>query len=304
MVQSEMTADNETMTLTFGTTPTFKVSDVSGYRITACLQRGMGFSNNFFVYAMEQTPAPEPLAASPLPSSTTSVIAALTISGPLAHIHFDSIMLDAVQTVITHSERLRVFRFRIQGKGGTAKAISAKFSHKKDDGISSGDLGDNYTFSVTDKAEPLLAFSASQTRALVGMRFVSLLGKTNSFFNYFVEQNNEVLAKGGAVNMKIGFPLAKDLDITEGNLHAIVLEESWGAFCTLPSPDLREVLKAASVQKYESVLEVHLPHLDYAELRKHANDRFFETRMNSAEFLQTATVVLANDDKYRTVPVI
>ena len=44
------------MKLTFGSETKFEVTDLSGYRMAACIQKDKGFGNNFFVFALEQRP--------------------------------------------------------------------------------------------------------------------------------------------------------------------------------------------------------------------------------------------------------
>lgn len=215
---------------------------IEGYKISAGWVPRSGFRGNFFVYLWERIEAATPFKATPnLTKDGPGQRAALQLSDEDHTYKFDKIDAVSAQLGATRQERYRIFEFRYD-KGESEEVqpnVSVANKNKRD--LEKTALGDEYKFSISGSSQHLLGFRSRVAASGANVfRFSSLRTDSNSFIEKMMELNDQNVQQKKMTDFTIKFTQG-EIKVTQENLNAMYVDESWGSFTKIPPASLLDI---------------------------------------------------------------
>ncbi|WP_118973864.1 hypothetical protein [Taibaiella koreensis] len=276
--------------------------DITGYKISACLQVNNRIQDSFFVY-IEQVIAPQfdfaPLNMDVPDATEGNKRGTLIISDDnnYRNYKFDNIDLVDYQIHFSHFRKVRLLTFRyspeITNNGSFCTLTNNQSS--KDSKSFRNKFAQTYMYSIQGQgsSESLLSISSKFTRnSNEYIRFGTQRTKDNSFMDLAIKLDEEI-PTGGIQSKTITYK-GLSATIDKDNFVAIIVDETYGSFLPYSLPPLDEVSVSSS---YTDLLKIKYDPLSPFEYLKHAvappaGGSIIDNSFSSS--IETAVLILEN----------
>jgi hypothetical protein len=258
---------------------------VEGYRISGALTPHAGFGGNFHVYIWDRIDAKNKYDAGvDVGKEGKAPRGTLEIHGDGRNYSFKNMDLTFAELGATRRERFRVVEFRYDPDN----KYDDKFDVSLDCDIkgkpAKGALEDDYLYSLPGAdSEHLLEFrTLVAPNAQTVVRLTAMRTSAKSFVQQIIDVHN---AKDRTLDFTIKFA-PKDIEIKEGNLARMFVDETYGLMQRQPQRDLSEYVSGS-----EELSRFYLPALSASDIMAHDADARFRPEQLTPQTLETATLV-------------
>lgn len=267
-------------------------TDVTGYRISACLTPGTGFQGNFYVYVSVRVDAKHVPGVVDLGKEGDPPSGPLQITGAMnaekkIELNFPGITLITAEVGATRWRRLRLVEFQYPANLTDGKdkfgANAPKLTNTWTREVKTGRLGEAYKFNIGGGPENVLGFRSRQSSVGRNIIRLSSLGSKNSWMTKLLDFH----AKGEAFNVQVGnLPFG----VTVENAQRVYVEESFGDLLEYPPVPLELVDQPGGA----GLGRFTLPDFSPAELLADEDQTTLYADPSRQEVVQTATIVFRN----------